>query len=257
MKKLLILGLALLAACAANAIPTLTGPTGGFELPTADVLGGGVTVSVDQNTSGNNDYVAGVYPSVNVLVGLGSGIEVGANYAKQWAYRYNSDSDSARIDSYDVNAKWQLPLGEKDFKVAVGALYGQMAQSDQYDGTVIGPQYNIYAAITAPIAGFKCTGNIGYGKNVDEYYYDNDSQGQTGFNGGVAVEKMLGEDTKAGAELIFGDKTGAFGSIAPWMTHANLYLTQKIGKGLSARAGIGGIGQYTDLFLGAAYTFGK
>jgi len=253
MKKLLILGLTLLAACIANAsIPTLTGPTGGFELPTANVLASGVTVSVDQNTSNN---VNTIYPSVNVLVGLGSGLEVGAGYAQQWAYDYYNQNWN-RANLWDVNAKWQLPLGEKDFKVAVGATYGQLLQQYPDDDPYFGHAYNVYVAATAPIAGCKCTGNIGYGKNVEEWY-SYDKMGESGFNGGVAVEKMLGDDTAVGAELICGDKTGAFGDVAAWTTHGNLYLTQKIGKDVTARAGIGGLGQMTELFLGAAFTFGK
>ena len=76
MKKLLLFAMALLIACAAQAMPTLNGPTGGFELPTAEIAPNGITVAVDQAT--NADDVN--YPNMRALYGIDKNLEVGLKY---------------------------------------------------------------------------------------------------------------------------------------------------------------------------------
>lgn len=76
MKKVLTIVPALLVTCAANAISTLTGPTGGFELPTANIAADGITVAVDQAT--DTDGID--FPNSRLLFSHGQALEIGGKY---------------------------------------------------------------------------------------------------------------------------------------------------------------------------------
>jgi hypothetical protein len=231
MKKLFILGLALTAACAAYAMPTLSGATGGFELPTADIAANGATIAVDQTT--NQDGI--VYPNTRLLVGIGKMLEFGGKYEQ--ITQFNSQD---KTDVWDVNAKLQI-LHTKGVKLAVGGDYGQSMGSVDH-------QWNGYAAATVRVCGIKATANVGYGKNIGA-----DTKGYTG---GFAAEKSLNERTAVGAEYLFGDKTGVFADVSPYMSHGDVYLSHAITSKLSARVAVGGIGQDTSISLGGCYKFG-
>ena len=236
MNKVFILGLALFAACAANAIPTLTGPTGGFELPTADIAPSVVTVAVDQGT--NQNHI--VYPNSRLLLGFGKMLEIGGKYEQ---VTQRDEDGSFKTDVWDVNAKVQL-VHIAGFKLAVGAVWGQMLNNNL--GT-IDHQGNGYAAATIHVGDIKLTANAGYSKDIDA--------GTKGWTGGLAAEKMLGERTALGAEYLCGDKTGVFGDVNPAKNHADIYVTHAISSSFSARVAIGGLGQDTSMYLGGAYRF--
>ena len=130
---MLTLGLAvamLAAACAAYAYPTLAGPTGLVNVPTAEVASAGQFVAALDyyNSKDNGKTDSNSYP-FRVLYGFGNNLEVGVGY----------DSDALSMTSYpdetetlststkalwDVNAKYKIPsYFGADW--AVGALYGQ------------------------------------------------------------------------------------------------------------------------------------
>jgi len=228
MKKLFILGLALLAACVANAIPTLTGPTGGLELPTANVATG-VTVSMNLDVAGDSP----AYPSSGVLFGVCKGLEVGGQFGQV-------NAGDGRESTWNVNGKYQLPINAGAAKIAIGAGFGQ----DIFDHL-----WNVYLAGTTPMWGTTATANIGYSKDA--------TQGWNGISAGLAMEKSLNETTSVGAEFLFGDKAGIFTAVAPFEVHGNLYLTRMLTSQFSATVGLGGFGQGTDLYVAGAYKFGK
>jgi len=139
MKKMLVLGMAavmLVAACAANAVPTLWGPTGLFNAPTGYVAcPGELDLAVDyvsktDNTVVIDDPVLGrenvtiqgksSWP-IRVLYGVGSGFEIGA------AYVANGVLDKGL---WNVNAKYQLPWNWYNSAIAIGAAYGQADTKD-------------------------------------------------------------------------------------------------------------------------------
>jgi len=235
MKKLFILGLALLAACAANAIPTLTGPTGGFELPTADVATG-TTVAVNLDVSSSP-----AYPDTNLVFGVCKGLEIGGQFEQ-------GHPGQGQIALWNVNAKYQLPLDIGKVKIAVGGGYGQAVQYGSEE-EVYDHLWNVYAAGTMPLWGTSASANIGFAKDSATNWQ--------GITAGLAVEKSLNENTALGAEFIFGDKVGIFTVVQPFEVHGNIYLSRTVTKELSARVGLGGIGYGTDLYVGAAYKFGK
>lgn len=244
MKKGFILGLSLLAACAANAMPTLSGPTGGLELPTAYVANSHVTVAVDQATDQNGIS----WPNTRLLFSFCNGLEIGGKYQQ-----LKADEGSCPIvaNLWNVNAKYQLPFDTGSTKIAIGGLYGQVGYFQDLE-ELLPPnndhQWAAYLAVTTPVWGLRATGDIGYG---EDFAID-----RSGVNGGFALEAPMGNHGAAGAEFIFGDKTGFFGDIAAAQTHGNLYLRRDLSPTFSARVGIGGLGQDTELFLGAAVKFG-
>ena len=262
MKKLIILALALLAACAAQAIPTLTGPTGGFELPTADVAHG-VTVSIDNNT-----WSTLIHPVGAVTWGVTDRIEVGGNFSQAWGARKAGTQNpydpmyvvDARFNTWSVNAKYQL-VRARTVQVAVGALYGELYDASidaqgysQIASSLVDHQHDVYLAGTCVVAGgLTASANLGYGEN---YYTD-----RKGLNGGVALDKSLGTQTHVGAEWLCHDNTGLFGTIVSNsmtgadVTHANVYLEQQIDTNLSARIAFAGIGQADQFVVGASYSF--
>jgi len=235
MKKLFILGLALLAACAANAIPTLTGPTGGFELPTADVATG-VTVSMNLDVSNGSEPA---YPNSVLLIGVCKGLEIGGQFEQEMP---GIGGDSI----WNVNAKYQLPIDGK-VNIAIGAGDGE--DNNYYVPASPDQLWNVYVAATTPLWGTKASANIGYAKDVTAQW--------KGATAGLAVEKSLNDNTNLGAEFIFGDKVGLFTAVSQFNVHGNIYLCRMLTKQFTARVGVGGIGYGTDLFVGAAYNFGK
>jgi hypothetical protein len=127
MKTLCSLGIAagLLAfACAAHAVPTLTGSTGGLSLPTANTnAAGAVTVAADYYAVNSAaDQLKGFVP-IRAVYGLTKDLEVGVGYTDgktdipDATYNYTS--------VYSVNAKYAIPMNACDAKWALGGSYSQ------------------------------------------------------------------------------------------------------------------------------------
>jgi len=120
MKKILTLGMvaALLAfACAAHAYPTLAGPTGLIQAPTAMVVApGSFDLAVDYDASKNKETFENDSYPLRAQFGVGGGLEIGGGY------------DVSAFDGkgfWNVNAKYQLPYSFCGMTTAVGALYGE------------------------------------------------------------------------------------------------------------------------------------
>ena len=107
MKTLLTLGIALALTCAAQAYPTLTGPTGLATLPTAAVAQAGqFQLAADYyDTEGDSTI------PVRLLYGIGDSFEIGATYV------------SSEINGWGINGKWLTPLTLGGFNWALGAQY--------------------------------------------------------------------------------------------------------------------------------------
>lgn len=244
MKTLFIFGLALLAAYAAFAIPTLTGPTGGFELPTAGIADKGVTVGIDVATSSNG--VA--WPDTRAEFGCGKHLEFGALYE-------SVQTGSGKTDVWNINGKYQLPLDLGKTRLAVGALYGQGA------GSAIFHTWGVYASGTTPLWNTSATATLAYSGNLYHAQFIETksmavtSGGTNGFTLGFADEMSLDKNNALGAEVIFGDKTGIFDATAV-KTHANLYLAHAFTDNFKTRIAYGGLFQNTGIYLGGEYNFG-
>jgi len=134
MKKLLSLGMAaalLVVTSAAFALPTLTGPTGVVDTPTADVAAPGqFTIAADWYDFGAADwYDFGIESSsVNLIpirlnYGVAPNFEVGAMYTV-------SDGDGS--DAWGLNAKYMTPftLGDAEWSIGASYWYWDMTDAD-------------------------------------------------------------------------------------------------------------------------------
>lgn len=125
MKKLMFIGMviALLAITgAAFAYPSLLGPTGGANLPVANVVPAGQwNVALDWFNQSSDGVDSAT--SFRVLYGLGDTLEFGAVYTKQGT---NSDID---LDTWGLNAKFLTPLTLADFAWSLGATYQKFNDS--------------------------------------------------------------------------------------------------------------------------------
>lgn len=94
MKQLIVLGIAVALACAVQAYPTLTGPTGLATLPTAAVAPAGqLQLAADYYDT----EIESTIP-VRVLYGIGDNFEIGATYV------------SFELNGWGINGKWLTPL---------------------------------------------------------------------------------------------------------------------------------------------------
>ncbi len=246
MKKLCMLGLALLAACAANAIPTLTGPTGGFELPTAGIADKGITTAIDLATSSSGI----AWPNTRAEYGITKNLEVGAMYE-------SVQTGTDKTDIWNINCKYQLPLDLGKANVAVGALYGQKV------GGAIFHNWGVYASGTTPLFDTSATVTIAYSGNLlhgstliaeTRSLLMATSGSTNGFTLGIADEKSLDKENAIGGEVIFGDKTRVFSELTN-KTHANLYLAHAFTDNFKVRVAYAGLFQSTAIYLGGAYNF--
>jgi len=123
MKKLLTLGMAaalLAVACAAQAYPTLVGPTGLILAPTALVIAPQTfNVAVDYLASKNHAAEVDqkdTYP-IRALYGVVPGLEFGAGY----------DANVIQDEGvWDINAKYAIPYNcPGNVKTAIGVIYAQ------------------------------------------------------------------------------------------------------------------------------------
>ncbi|HEY3415720.1 MAG TPA: hypothetical protein VGM23_02440, partial [Armatimonadota bacterium] len=141
MQKLLTLGMvAMLAlAGAAYAYPSLSGPTGFGVLPDAAVATGFEAAADFYNTADSfalnsslNFETPDAYP-IRVVFGAGQNFEIGGGYELM------EDNNI-----WSVNAKYALPIELAGAKLAVGAQYWNMTDTD-------GTQYQIYAVGDIPV----------------------------------------------------------------------------------------------------------
>lgn len=203
MKKLLSLGVVavlLVSACAAYAVPTVFGPTGGFQVPTTDIAEG-VQLSVDRFEGESTQY-----PNSRVLVGVMEDLEVGAYYKQDQNTR-----------AWNVNAKYALPFFTEYADLAVGAVYGE--QFGQGAHVLAG-----YLSAGKEFFGLQTTAAVAYTELVET----NDNQ----WVYALAAEKAFENDTKLGAEFV-GGFAADFGNIY-FLTPLNENLTGRV-----ALSGIG------------------
>lgn len=134
MKKLLVLGMAsVVLACAANAYPTLDGPTGTVTLPTASVVEAGTwNVAVDAvDVPFNSAYVGrGVY-------GITTGLEASAGVITDFNGR----------TAWSAGAKYAFPTNFACANWAVGAYY------TDFSDTATHTLWGLEDKITAYVAG--------------------------------------------------------------------------------------------------------
>ncbi|MHB9130890.1 MAG: hypothetical protein ACYDBB_07340 [Armatimonadota bacterium] len=229
MKKLLILGIAMVVASAAFAYPLAISPnnfsgsatTGGFQVPTADVATG-ITVAMDRFEGETVEW-----PNTQLVWGAMPNLEVGAGYFKDESSLWN------------IDAKYALPVDLAGGKLAIGAGYAK-DQSD-FDAKV----WDVYLAGTWTVMGdLKFTGNIYYAKFSNVFGDENN----TDFL--VALAKPFANGAELGAELDLNPPfdEGVFG---------NVYYTFPVNDSLSARVALASLGQATTWNISAAYTFGN
>jgi hypothetical protein len=234
MKKLLSLGIAtalLAVAGAAFAFPTIQGPTGGFDVPNADVAKGWI-VAIDEEGGLNSPI-----PQARLLYGVIPALEIGAVYGKP----------QTEFRDWGLNAKYKLPNLVPDLKWAVGVEYlKNEGSSSPQDSTVSG-----YLAGSYPLAFLDNTTLI-VALSVD----DNQPSGgdaKTKLSPQIGLEKTFSSSLTAGVE-------GVFNKAGHTDNYYNIYANLPLNNDLTLRAALNGINdqdqQGTTLDLGLAYAFG-
>ncbi len=130
MKQLLTLGMVaalFLAACAVKAYPTLSGPTGLIQAPTALTLApGAIDIAGDYvwQKDTNSDVNRKDSWPIRLNYGVMNGLEVGATYA---ADQFEDKS------FWDVNVKYAIPYNCYGVIPAIGVLYGESGTMPEGD----------------------------------------------------------------------------------------------------------------------------
>lgn len=220
MKKLLVLGVALALTSAAFAIPTVNGPTGGFEVENAAVATG-VQFAVDEATTGGL-----VVPNTRVLVGVLPNLELGARYL-----------DTGITTTWGLNAKYALPIDLGGGALAVGAEFldnGAPADNNPWD---------VFLAGTWPLTE---TGDVEGTLNVK--YSDPDTAADKDTSFGLAVQQNFDNGSAAGIEWLF-SREGMDDS-------GNLFVIVPLNDTVTARLALAGINAGTGWYAGLTYAYG-
>ena len=245
MKSVVCFTLALGMSLAACAIPTLTGPTGGFTEQHAAVASG-IQVAIDQSTPATPGMLGA--PNTRVLFGDGRNYEIGG------AFQQTITKDRA----WNVNAKYLLPIASRNVTFAVSGLYGAPTKAEhEWDAKLIAS-----AMISNDIA---VSANVGY---INLLAADDNS-----LYASLAASKYVNPQTVIGGELIFGNELAPYFTMADALQqttspvppfvhnanrmHMNIYSSYNLAENTVARAGLIGIGQGTMLFLGVSYQIGQ
>jgi len=143
MKKVLTFGVAVALVAAAGAVmayPSLLGPTGGANLPTAKVVNQGTLAAAYDYFMNDMDLGGGVQleetHAIRLLYGLTESAEVGLTYNKQDVTGAGPGIDN--FDNWGLNAKYNFAVEGVEFEPAVGAVYQDYSDAD---GTV----FQLYA----------------------------------------------------------------------------------------------------------------
>ena len=118
--RMLYFSALLMATIAAQAYPTLVGPTGAGVLPTAAIAPAGhINVAADYYNSDNQLVPDSnkTYP-IRVLVGLGANTEIGGLFAFHKLGQSNENT-------WDANIKYRLPFHAFGSALSVGAIYAR------------------------------------------------------------------------------------------------------------------------------------
>ena len=231
MKKLFTLGIALAFACAAYAYPTLTGPTGLANLPTAGIVGaGGFNVAVDYYDMDGEEAIP-----IRLLYGLNDTVELGASYWMQDG-----------VDAFMLNGKWVTPLTLLDMPWALGAQYMDF----DFDGTAT----QLYFVGTRPLMedDFALNGTFGLNwTSFSEEFIDDDAiRFFVGFDATFANNLMLA--------LEYQTKSSDLDEDALWSLLARYPFTETITGQIGYTNGLGGVIGLDDsnLFAGVNFAWG-
>jgi hypothetical protein len=167
MKKMLLVGMAVLLTSAAFAYPSLQGPTGLVAVPTAaTVATGAIDLAADYVYLPSTVQPGGTHTNdfpVRLEWGCAQNFEVGA------AYDYIRDDQS-----WDINGKWVTPLNYFSTKVAVGAQYERFRKFGGSTPTV----WNLYLVGTRPLVnagGVALNGDLGLTMDKTDHIFANNT----------------------------------------------------------------------------------
>ncbi len=200
-KALFVLGIALFAATGAvYAYPSLLGPTGGANLPTAAVeKTGQLEFALDYVQEGDRDIIGS--PAVNIatredlgdtkslrmLYGLLPGMEIGGKMDFEHWNTSNVDLNdgstimfsSSDYNLWGANAKYQLPFQIANLTWAVGGEYNRIPTSTENwtQGYAVG-SFPCYCG-TGALSAIRCSvgGNWTRYRETDEDYSEDDTRG--------------------------------------------------------------------------------
>ena len=236
MKKLFTLGIALAFACAAYAYPTLTGPTGLANLPTAGIVGaGGFNVAVDYYDMDGEEAIP-----IRLLYGLNDTVELGASYWMQDG-----------VDAFMLNAKWVTPLTLLDMPWALGLQYADF----DFDGTAT----QFYFVGTRPLLEGDDTMpaiNGTFGVNWTMYEEDDALDDEDAFRFFLGFDATFANNLMLALE--YQTKSSDLDEDALWSLLARYPFTETITGQIGYTNGFGGVIGLDDsnLFAGVNFAWG-
>ena len=235
MKRIFALGILVvaLAAGAAFANPSLLGPTGGVNLPTADVAGlSELDIALDYQDV-NDAGMEEAYP-LRLVYGVSENTEIGFDFAKQ----------DDNLDSWGLNAKFATPVTLGGFNWSGGIVYKQLNDGDE-DG------YGLYW-VGSRLINEPAEGTPAARMSLGVSYIDADTLGDA-FRPFVAVDFEFSNGASVIAEYQFKDSElddEAMGAIALRYPFSEGF-TGQVGFTNGMR-GVGGMDDY-DFFVGVDF----
>lgn len=218
------------------------GATGGYQVPTADVQTG-ISATIDRS-----ELEVARTPSIRVLAGVADNIEVGAGYEDIAVNTglFAGDND-VTISTWNLNAKYALPVPTDYAAFALGANYNKINLSDISAGVPDAEAWNVYLAATKQLPGdAKVSANATYTMlKVDTPIVTD--KNDIAF--GLGYEKAFENETVAGAELILSAGDLLLDS-AKGINYANVYVNFPINEKLTGRVALSGIGEFTTTNVG-------
>lgn len=136
MKRIVSMGIAaalIASAGAAFAYPSLLGPTGGANLPSADTAKRGkLNVVVDHIRQDYITQAPNVDPatSLRLVYGFTSDFELGATYDRQTGTNVGGNIGETDLDSWSINGKYVTPFVLGGAKWSLGASYLKYQESN-------------------------------------------------------------------------------------------------------------------------------
>lgn len=253
------LAVVLAFAGAAFAFPTLQGPTGGLQVPTASVQEG-IAIAVDRSES---EFAK--IPNLRLEAGIIPNLEAGIGYEK---FEMTDGTATGSLSTFQINAKYALPIELLGAKLAAGTTYNQTDFDNlAIDDVVLDKltDWSLYLSGTYPLQeNLKLTLSAIYDDAKLKGSGDNELKAKK-LVPAIAIEQQFENGSAIGAEYFVNvsplsslafNKVAAIDGSDNSLDFGNIYARFPLNSAVMARIAFNGINQNTGFTAGLAYTFG-